>query len=586
MSSVEARLQRVEFAMADNRAKVEEIDQHVDGLEGRHEEFHGEIQGALNSLAESWKAQLDALKDSFQVEIVAIRDELKEVNRRKANPSHPLQATTSSIKIRGAATSPSLHVFLCDGNYFSRDCPKRAKLSALIQDEDEEPHHEETKMGSLRLLNAIKAKIDVAKATKKGHMYVEVKVRGFNTRALVDTGASHNFIEVKEAKRQGLQFKEEQGWIKAANLEARRIYGVARDVWLHIGNWCGQWTSRWYLWTITPLCWGWSFWMGCGHSPSPSPKPCASWAREMHVCNRSDSHETHGETPHEPKTPGHRGAWTTELTTKLWRRASGGDHPNEPRLGWTFVRRSTLSETKTGTCALNSTAAKQGCSFGFNGPHSLQRTEGGSPQVIARMVDSFSTLITRMASSIRKLGNRFTSSHRIHGPPDDAPSLGNDVHYVGWSHILVHLLMCWPDMNYLPQGWVASFPGGHSEGQIEYRSSFLFRFYHAYDNYMTYAFPCNIRVLGGLVSAHILATDSTNSYTSLMYMRSLEIDILGSLILEMGALSRLTGDPSFKSAALRALRAGMFSHLWSLLALDSVHKVHGSCYFLGYFIFL
>lgn len=30
--------------------------------------------------------------------------------------------------------------------------------------------------------------------------------------------------------------------------------------------------------------------------------------------------------------------------------------------------------------------------------------------------------------------------------------------------------------------------------------------------------------------------------------------MLGSLILEMGALSRLTGDPRFESAALRALR--------------------------------
>lgn len=33
----------------------------------------------------------------------------------------------------------------------------------------------------------------------------------------------------------------------------------------------------------------------------------------------------------------------------------------------------------------------------------------------------------------------------------------------------------------------------------------------------------------------------------------------GSLILEMGALSRLTGDPQFEDAALRALRK-----LWSL----------------------
>ena len=67
----------------------------------------------------------------------------------------------------------------------------------------------------MRLFNAIKAKVGLSKATKKGCMYVEVKVRNFNTRALVDTGASHNFIKVKKAKRLGLQFKEDQGWLKS-----------------------------------------------------------------------------------------------------------------------------------------------------------------------------------------------------------------------------------------------------------------------------------------------------------------------------------------------------------------------------------
>ncbi|KAA8542630.1 hypothetical protein F0562_023871 [Nyssa sinensis] len=112
-------------------------------------------------------------------------------------------------------------------------------------------------------------------------------------------------------------------------------------------------------------------------------------------------------------------------------------------------------------------------------------------------------------------------------------------------------------------------------------------------------FECNIRVLGGLVSAHILATDSTNRSVQGIYKNQLLIlaeDLgqrflpafdtptglpyawinlkygvmenettetstsgCGSLILEMGALSRLTGDPRFESAALRALRK-----LWSM----------------------
>ncbi|PIN26416.1 Glycosyl hydrolase, family 47 [Handroanthus impetiginosus] len=112
-------------------------------------------------------------------------------------------------------------------------------------------------------------------------------------------------------------------------------------------------------------------------------------------------------------------------------------------------------------------------------------------------------------------------------------------------------------------------------------------------------FECNIRVLGGLVSAHILATDSTNRLTKGTYNNqllvlaeklgqrflpafdtptglpyawiNLKYGVLenettetstsgcGSLILEMGALSHLTGDPRFESAALRALRK-----LWSM----------------------
>ncbi|XP_010532268.1 PREDICTED: alpha-mannosidase I MNS5 isoform X2 [Tarenaya hassleriana] len=112
-------------------------------------------------------------------------------------------------------------------------------------------------------------------------------------------------------------------------------------------------------------------------------------------------------------------------------------------------------------------------------------------------------------------------------------------------------------------------------------------------------FECNIRVLGGLISAHLLAIDPTNrliqgSYdnqllrlaedlgrrfllafdtpTGLPYAWiNLKNGVMekettetstsgcGSLILEMGALSRLTGDPRFESAALRALRK-----LWSM----------------------
>ncbi|KAJ0986720.1 hypothetical protein J5N97_005076 [Dioscorea zingiberensis] len=112
-------------------------------------------------------------------------------------------------------------------------------------------------------------------------------------------------------------------------------------------------------------------------------------------------------------------------------------------------------------------------------------------------------------------------------------------------------------------------------------------------------FECNIRVLGGLVSAHILATDSKSRLAPGTYKNqllshaadlgqrflcafdtptglpyawiNLKYGVMenetsetstsgcGSLILEMGALSRLTGDSRYETAALRALRK-----LWSM----------------------
>ncbi|XP_027331674.1 alpha-mannosidase I MNS5 [Abrus precatorius] len=112
-------------------------------------------------------------------------------------------------------------------------------------------------------------------------------------------------------------------------------------------------------------------------------------------------------------------------------------------------------------------------------------------------------------------------------------------------------------------------------------------------------FECNIRVLGGLVSAHLIASDSSknlfqgayknqllvlaedlgkrflpafNTPTGLPYAWiNLKYGVMenettetstsgcGSLILEMGALSKMTGDPIYESVALRALRK-----LWSM----------------------
>lgn len=124
--------------------------------------------------------------------------------------------------------------FLCDGPHMARECPKKNKLSAMEQ--DEEPQ-DARKIGYLQLLDAIKAKVEVLKMERNGRLFVEAKVKGHTVKALLDTGATHNFLEVKEANRLGIQYKKEQGWLKAVNSEARSILGVAHDVEVSLGEW-------------------------------------------------------------------------------------------------------------------------------------------------------------------------------------------------------------------------------------------------------------------------------------------------------------------------------------------------------------
>ncbi|RVW96752.1 Retrovirus-related Pol polyprotein from transposon 297 [Vitis vinifera] len=59
-------------------------------------------------------------------------------------------------------------------------------------------------------------------------MYVEAVVNGKATKALVDTGATHNFVSEGEAKRLELQASKEGGWLKAVNSAAKPSHGVAR----------------------------------------------------------------------------------------------------------------------------------------------------------------------------------------------------------------------------------------------------------------------------------------------------------------------------------------------------------------------
>ena len=116
-----------------------------------------------------------------------------------------------------------------------RDYPKKEKLNAIIAEDGENSGSEvPTRVNPLQLLNNIQAK-----ATHKGLMYVELLSSGQKIVALVDSGATHNFISTRETTRLGLKLAKDDNKLKAVNSQAQETHGLVKNVAIQMGDWKG-----------------------------------------------------------------------------------------------------------------------------------------------------------------------------------------------------------------------------------------------------------------------------------------------------------------------------------------------------------
>lgn len=92
----------------------------------------------------------------------------------------------------------------------------------------------DAQVGSMQLLNTLKAKSVPKMPKNKGLMYIETHVNGKLTKAIVDMGATHNFASVDDAKRLELHASKEGGWLKAINYVVKPLQSVSCEVTIHI----------------------------------------------------------------------------------------------------------------------------------------------------------------------------------------------------------------------------------------------------------------------------------------------------------------------------------------------------------------
>ncbi|KAL0439055.1 UNVERIFIED_CONTAM: hypothetical protein Slati_2388500 [Sesamum latifolium] len=75
---------------------------------------------------------------------------------------------------------------------------------------------------------------------KNGLMFVDGMIHGKPIRAMVDTGATHNYFASAEVERLGLVLEKGVGRVKAINSAAQSIAGVAKSVLINVGPFEGK----------------------------------------------------------------------------------------------------------------------------------------------------------------------------------------------------------------------------------------------------------------------------------------------------------------------------------------------------------
>lgn len=128
--------------------------------------------------------------------------------------------------------------FICGGPHRMRECPKKEKVNALVADDSNEGTSDGPRMSPLQLLGALQTQ-KAKTPTPRGLMYVSVVVNGQEVLAMVDTGATNNFVAEREVDKLKLNLQENASKIKAVNSEARPIRGTAVAD-LKVGPWEGK----------------------------------------------------------------------------------------------------------------------------------------------------------------------------------------------------------------------------------------------------------------------------------------------------------------------------------------------------------
>ncbi|XP_059067817.1 uncharacterized protein LOC131858554 [Cryptomeria japonica] len=123
--------------------------------------------------------------------------------------------------------------FICGkDDHLARSCLDRSRINALLFEEKKLPA-----MSTLQLVNAVKHPTKVA--DKHELCFVETFLGGKKVLAMVDSGATHNYISASRAKKLGLKIKLTSNQFKAVTAPAQQVSGEIHKEVIRVGLWQG-----------------------------------------------------------------------------------------------------------------------------------------------------------------------------------------------------------------------------------------------------------------------------------------------------------------------------------------------------------
>uniref|UniRef100_A0A1S4AFS1 Reverse transcriptase/retrotransposon-derived protein RNase H-like domain-containing protein n=1 Tax=Nicotiana tabacum TaxID=4097 RepID=A0A1S4AFS1_TOBAC len=117
--------------------------------------------------------------------------------------------------------------YICGGPHGFRNCPDLKSLSAMVHEQKEQPQGESpgtTQLGMIGLCGAVTKQ--AIQPTENDNQYVDLTINNKPARAMVDTGATHNFVTKVAAKRLELKLAPTNSRVKTVNAEIQIARGI------------------------------------------------------------------------------------------------------------------------------------------------------------------------------------------------------------------------------------------------------------------------------------------------------------------------------------------------------------------------